>query len=96
MLFPCLQDKAVRLTSNPTDKRIASKAARMATSTVPKTCKVVTAETISKGLLADVKQDLVKLQETRSEPPTLVAFLANDDPAARTYAEYSKKTCEDK
>lgn len=67
----------------------------MASATVPKTCKVVTAETIAKGLLADVKQDLLKLQETRSTPPTLVAFLANDDPAARTYAEYSKKTCEE-
>lgn len=76
--------------------RPASATLRMASSTVPKTCRVITAETISKGLLADVKQDLSKLQEIRSRPPTLVAFLANDDPAARTYAEYSKKTCEDK
>lgn len=68
----------------------------MATSEVPKTCKVITAETIAKGLLTEVKETLVKVQGTNPKQPTLVAFLANGDPAAVKYAEWSKKTCEDK
>ncbi|OAQ72309.1 methylenetetrahydrofolate dehydrogenase [Pochonia chlamydosporia 170] len=67
----------------------------MATSEVPKTCKVITAETIAKGLLTEVKETLVRVQGTNPKQPTLVAFLANGDPAAVKYAEWSKKTCED-
>lgn len=61
-----------------------------------KTCKVVTAETIAKSLLVEVKDTLAKIQGSAAGQPTLAAFLANDDPAAVKYAEWSKKTCEDK
>lgn len=70
--------------------------AKMASSDVPKTCRVLTAETISKGLLTEVRDTLAKIQESGSGQPTLAAFLANDDPHAEKYAEWSKKTCEDK
>lgn len=63
---------------------------------VPKTCKVITAETIAKGLLAEVQDTLKAVHQDTLYRPTLVAFLANDDPAAAKYAEWSKKTCEDK
>ncbi|RYC64851.1 hypothetical protein CHU98_g1361 [Xylaria longipes] len=49
---------------------------------VPKTCKVVMAETIAKGLLAEVKDTLKSVQQDTEGKPTLVAFLANGDPAA--------------
>lgn len=68
----------------------------MAGSEVPKTCKVVLADTIAKGLLSEVKEALQKVQSVDSVQPCLVAFLANDDPAATKYAEWSKKTCEEK
>lgn len=68
----------------------------MADQVAPKTCKVITAETIAKKLLLEVKETLSKVQEAKSSAPTLVAFLANDDPAAIQYAEWSKKTCEEK
>ena len=68
----------------------------MASSDVPKTCKVVMAETIAKGLLSEVKDTLQKVQEVGAVRPCLAAFLANDDPAAIKYAEWSKKTCEEK
>jgi methylenetetrahydrofolate dehydrogenase (NAD+) len=61
-----------------------------------KTCKVITAETISKKLLSEVKETLAKIEGTSSPQPTLVAFLANEDPAAVKYAEWSKKTCQEK
>jgi methylenetetrahydrofolate dehydrogenase (NAD+) len=62
----------------------------------PKTCKVITADTIAKGFLAEVKETLAKVQGSSPVEPTLAAFLANGDPAAVKYAEWSKKTCEDK
>lgn len=68
----------------------------MASSDAPKTCKVITADTIAKGYLAEVKDTLAKLQGDNPSEPTLAAFLANDDPAAVKYAEWSKKTCEEK
>ena len=63
---------------------------------VPKTCKVVMAETIAKNLLAEVKQTLEEMQNKGMPQPQLAAFLANDDPHAVKYAEWSKKTCEEK
>lgn len=68
----------------------------MASHEVPKTCKVITADTIARGLLAEVKETLAKIQGPSPIQPTLVAFLANDDPAAVQYAQWSKKTCEEK
>lgn len=74
----------------------SSKYRTMASQEVPKTCKVFLAETIAKGLLAEVKETLSVIQSDTEGRPTLVAFLANDDPAAVKYAEWSKKTCEEK
>jgi hypothetical protein len=68
----------------------------MASMEVPKTCKVVLAETIAKNLLAEVNEDLEKLREGGADVPCLAAFLANEDGAAVKYAEWSKKTCEEK
>ncbi|KAK1829877.1 methylenetetrahydrofolate dehydrogenase [Podospora conica] len=65
------------------------------TAPVPKTCKVILADTIAKKLLGEVHEMLVKVQSERPTKPTLAAFLANDDPAAAQYAEWSKKTCEE-
>lgn len=67
----------------------------MASQEVPKTCKVILADTIAKKLLAEVKDTLSKTQTENAARPTLAAFLANDDPAAAQYAEWSKKTCEE-
>ncbi|TQV99710.1 hypothetical protein V2A60_005156 [Cordyceps javanica] len=67
----------------------------MATQTTPKTCRVITAETISKGYLQEVKDTLAKVLGDSHRKPTLAAFLANDDPAAVMYAQWSKKTCEE-
>lgn len=66
----------------------------MASNEVPKTCKVILADTIAKKLLAEVKETLASIQGVNK--PTLVAFLANDDPSAGQYADWSKKTCEEK
>lgn len=60
-------------------------------STVP-TCKVILANTIAKGLLGEVAQGLAELDFK----PKLVGFLANGDPAAQVYADYSAKTCKEK
>lgn len=61
--------------------------------TIPKTCKVILAESIAKRLLQEVQQTL---QAIGNEKPRLTAFIANDDPAAVKYAEWSQKTCEEK
>jgi len=68
----------------------------MASMEVPKTCKVVLAESIAKNLLAEVKVSLEKLRAGGADVPCLAAFLANGDGAAVKYAEWSKKTCEEK
>jgi methylenetetrahydrofolate dehydrogenase (NAD+) len=54
--------------------------------------KVIMAGTIAKGLLAEVADGLSKLKFK----PKLVGFLANEDPAAKVYADYSAKTCVEK
>jgi methylenetetrahydrofolate dehydrogenase (NAD+) len=58
----------------------------------PPSCKVILAAGISKALLTEVQENLSKLQKT----PLLVGFLANDDPAAQMYADWSAKTCREK
>ncbi|KAK6864504.1 hypothetical protein PG990_006063 [Apiospora arundinis] len=67
----------------------------MASQDVPKTCKVVMADNIAKKLLAEVTETLKTIQQDAPRRPTLVAFLANNDDAAKQYAEWSKKTCEE-
>ncbi len=59
---------------------------------VPPTCKVILAATIAKGLLAEVKEGLSGLEKK----PVLVGFLANEDPAAQMYADWSARTCIEK
>jgi hypothetical protein len=55
-------------------------------------CKVVLAGSIAKTILAEVKEGLAQLDS----PPMLVGFLANEDPAARMYADWTARTCEEK
>jgi methylenetetrahydrofolate dehydrogenase (NAD+) len=55
-------------------------------------CKVVLASIVAKDLLAEVSQGLSKV----GKAPLLVGFLANKDPAARKYAEWTDRTCHEK
>ena len=64
----------------------------MAAQSVPATCKVVLAGTIAKALLGEVAEGLSQL----NEKPQLVGLLANEDPAAQMYADWSAKTCREK
>ena len=65
----------------------------MATSDAdPASCKVVLAGTVAKSLLSEVSDGLSKLQRA----PSLVGFLANSDPAARMYADWTSRTCKEK
>jgi methylenetetrahydrofolate dehydrogenase (NAD+) len=63
----------------------------MATDSAP-SCKVVLAGTIAQRLLREVVEDRQKLDKA----PLLVGFLANDDPAAQMYADWTAKTCREK
>lgn len=51
-------------------------------------CKVILASTIAKKLQAEVADGLRRL----SRKPRLVGFLANQDPAAKMYADWTSKT----
>lgn len=55
-------------------------------------CKVVLAGTIAKSLQAEVAEGLSKLDNA----PLLVGFLANADPGAKMYANWTTKTCTEK
>lgn len=55
-------------------------------------CKVVLANSIAKSLLSEVTAGIQKLDRA----PRLHGFLANQDPAARMYADWSAKTCTEK
>lgn len=63
-----------------------------ASESTPASCKVVLSKNVANGLLAEVKQGL----QTLDKAPHLVGFLANNDPAARMYAEWTEKTCQEK
>ncbi|KAF9910097.1 NAD-dependent 5,10-methylenetetrahydrafolate dehydrogenase [Lobosporangium transversale] len=52
-------------------------------------CKVVLAQSIS----ASYREELKNIIKSRNIRPKLVGFLANDDPAAVMYAEWTAKTC---
>ena len=58
----------------------------------PAPCKVVLAASVAQGLLAEVACGLRKLERV----PVLTAFLANSDPAARMYADWTDRTCKEK
>lgn len=63
-----------------------------AASSTPSSCKVVLSKNVVNGLLSEVQEGL----KTLDRPPHLVGFLANNDPAARMYAQWTEKTCEEK
>jgi methylenetetrahydrofolate dehydrogenase (NAD+) len=58
-------------------------------------CKVVTATVIAAELLREVRGNLNTLTLEDYEP-LLVGFLANEDPAAEKYAEFTAKTTREK
>jgi hypothetical protein len=62
------------------------------TSPPPATCKVVLAGTIASRLMGEVQAGLSQL----GRKPLLVGFLANSDPAAKMYADWTAKTCSEK
>lgn len=55
-------------------------------------CKVVLAGGVAKSIMTEVSDALSQLKKT----PLLVGFLANTDPAARKYAEWTDRTCQEK
>jgi methylenetetrahydrofolate dehydrogenase (NAD+) len=55
-------------------------------------CKVVLANNVAKSLLAEVQHGLKQLTRV----PHLLGVLANADPAAKLYADWTAKTCKDK
>ncbi|KAI4219848.1 MAG: hypothetical protein L6R36_008033 [Xanthoria steineri] len=57
----------------------------------PASCKVVLAGAVAKSLQLEVGEGLAKVKRK----PLLVGFLANKDPAARLYADWTHKTCEE-
>lgn len=65
----------------------------MATSQgTPASCKVILASSIAKSLLDEVSEGLKSLDRA----PHLRGILANADPAARLYADWTEKTCKEK
>ncbi|KZF23816.1 methylenetetrahydrofolate dehydrogenase [Xylona heveae TC161] len=61
----------------------------MAAADAPAGCKVVLASTVAKSLSSEVQEGLNQV----GKAPLLVGFLANHDPAARMYADWTGKTC---
>ncbi|KAE8351992.1 hypothetical protein BDV28DRAFT_135927 [Aspergillus coremiiformis] len=61
------------------------------TDSAPATCKVVLSKNVVASLLSEVQQGV----KTLEKPPHLVGFLANNDPAALMYAQWTEKTCEE-
>jgi len=58
----------------------------------PPHCNVILANKIAKSLQDEVQAGVKQLPK----PPLLVGFLATQDPASRTYAEWTGKTCKEK
>ncbi|KAJ9657005.1 Methylenetetrahydrofolate dehydrogenase [NAD(+)] [Neophaeococcomyces mojaviensis] len=61
-------------------------------SDTPSSCKVILAGTIAKSLLAEVKAGLAALN---GRQPHLLGVLANNDAAAKVYADWTQRTCEE-
>jgi methylenetetrahydrofolate dehydrogenase (NAD+) len=57
----------------------------------PASCKVMLAKNVANGLLKEVQEGV----KTLDKRPHLVGFLANNDPAALMYAQWTQKTCEE-
>ena len=64
----------------------------MAANDAPSQCKVILANNIAKKLLEEVHEGLKRLDRK----PLLVGFLSSTDPAAKVYADWTKKTAEEK
>ena len=62
------------------------------TEPAPASCKVMLSKHVANGLLNEVQEGV----RTLEKPPHLVGFLANDDPAALMYAQWTQETCEEK
>lgn len=62
----------------------------------PSSCKTILANTIAKTLLNEVSEGLEKLKSSSKSAPHLLGLLANDDPAAKVYADWTGKTCKEK
>ncbi|KAE8148421.1 hypothetical protein BDV25DRAFT_158293 [Aspergillus avenaceus] len=62
-----------------------------AADSTPATCKVVLSKNVVTGLLSEVQEGV----KTLEKPPHLVGFLANNDPAALMYAQWTEKTCQE-
>lgn len=60
---------------------------------LPTSCKVILAGSVAKSLLVEVQADLAKLNGRK---PHLLGVLANADAAAKVYADWTQKTCEEK
>ncbi|KAL8712432.1 MAG: hypothetical protein Q9220_003280 [cf. Caloplaca sp. 1 TL-2023] len=58
---------------------------------LPASCKVILAASIARSLQNEISESLAGL----GRKPMLVGFLANEDPAARLYADWTNKTCEE-
>ncbi|KAK7890022.1 Methylenetetrahydrofolate dehydrogenase [NAD(+)] [Exophiala xenobiotica] len=54
-------------------------------------CRTILAGTIAKGLLAEVQAGLSRLDRK----PHLLGILANADPAAKVYADWTERTCKE-
>ncbi|KAI9329718.1 hypothetical protein BDR26DRAFT_841931 [Obelidium mucronatum] len=54
-------------------------------------CRTVLASEVCSSYINDLKKAISE----KKKSPLLVGFLANDDPAAKKYAEWTGKTCED-
>lgn len=63
-----------------------------AADSAPASCKVMLSKHVANGLLKEVQEGV----KTLEKPPHLVGFLANGDPAALMYAQWTQKTCEEK
>jgi methylenetetrahydrofolate dehydrogenase (NAD+) len=55
-------------------------------------CKVILANNIAKSILEEIRVGLNAI----NRKPLLVGFLSSTDPAARVYAEWTGKTCNEK
>ncbi|KAH6567211.1 hypothetical protein BASA62_006231 [Batrachochytrium salamandrivorans] len=53
-------------------------------------CKVIQAADVAAAFVTEIKASIV----ATNAKPLLVGFLANNDPAARMYAQWTAKTCQ--
>lgn len=58
----------------------------------PPQCKTILSGNVARKLLAEVKAG----RDSLDRPPHLVGFLANEDPGAKMYADWTEKTFTEK